>query len=105
MPSSTTVTTAVSPTASVPRAETSTVTVEPPVGAQATRALTWTSSALSRVAARRGTRPKARFITPRCPGREACTTLSATSTPGAQVAWTGSSVISLVAFVSVRTCE
>ncbi len=57
MPSSTTVTTAVSPTTPSPRASTSTVTVAPPSGAHATAARTWTSSALSRVRTLSGTRP------------------------------------------------
>ncbi len=44
-------------------------------------------------------------MSPRTPGRAACTTLSATSAPGAQAPCTGSSTSSLVAFVSVTICE
>ena len=106
MPSSTTVTAAYVPRPpSDPCAETCATSSLPPVSPHVTSAATCTSSALSRVATLTGTTPQARFAACRWPDVADCTTLSATSTPGASSALTGSSSISAVAFVSAMTRE
>ena len=104
MPSSTTVTAANAPRApSAPSAETCATRSLPPVSPHVTSAVTRTSSALSFVAIRIGSTPQARFAAWRWPGVAACTTLSATSTPGARFDVTFSSSISDVAFVRATT--
>ena len=110
MPSSTTVTTTL---ADSPRGEAVGVRVTctrtslpfPSPARVVTVGVTLSDSSFSRRAALSGATPYARFAACLRPAEAACTTVSATSTPGAQPFSTGRSVTSAVAFVSENTCE